>query len=62
MCIEVWSGARAQDFYQLLRPGLQLLRPLKKSAAAHAVVGGLVPYNADAFVAEYRVQPSQARV
>lgn len=52
---------RAQDFYQLLRPGLQLLRPPKKSAAAQATVGGLVPYNADAFVAEFAVQPSQVR-
>ncbi|KAK9819264.1 hypothetical protein WJX81_000182 [Elliptochloris bilobata] len=48
-----------KDFYQLLRPGLQLLRPPKRSAAAQATVGGLVPYNADAFVAEFAVQPSQ---
>jgi len=53
--------ARAQDFFQLLRPGLQLLRPPKKSSAGQATVGGLVPYNADAFVAEFGVQPSQAR-
>ncbi len=56
-----WLSARAQDFFQLLRPGLQLLRPPKKSSAGQATVGGLVPYNADAFVAEFGVQPSQAR-
>jgi hypothetical protein len=55
------AHARAQDFFQLLRPGLQLLRPPKKSSAGQATVGGLVPYNADAFVAEFGVQPSQAR-
>ena len=53
------GAAAMQDFYQLLRPGMQLLRPPKKSNAGQATVGGLVPYNTDAFVAEYGVQPSQ---
>ena len=59
-----WSqpgrGAAAQDFFQVLRPGLQLLRPPKKDARDGAgIVAGFVGYNYDAFKQEFGVEPWQ---
>lgn len=47
-----------QDFFQLLQPGLQLLRPPKKDYSG-ALLGGMVPYNSQAFQEEWDLQPSQ---
>ena len=46
-----------QDFFQLLRPGLQMLRPAKKKELA--LIGGFVPYNQAAFEADFNVSPKQ---
>ncbi|KAK9829640.1 hypothetical protein WJX72_007035 [[Myrmecia] bisecta] len=50
-----------KDFFQLLQPGLQMLRPAKRNVMAplSTVAGNLVPYTADAFIAEYGIQPHQ---
>ena len=47
-----------QDFFQLLQPGLQLLRPPKKDYQG-PLLGSMVPYNAQAFQDEWNLQPSQ---
>jgi len=50
-----------KDFFQLLRPGLQLLRPPPRAASrgpALVTVAGLVPYTEAAFVAAHGVPPS----
>lgn len=47
-----------QDFFQLLQPGLQLLRPPKKDYQG-PLLGGMVPYNSQAFQEEWDLQPSQ---
>jgi len=52
-----------KDFYQLLQPGVQLLRPPPPRASARAApavvtVAGLVPYTAAAFEEEHGVPPS----
>jgi hypothetical protein len=53
----------SQDFFQILRPGLQLLRPPKRDARdGPGVVAGFVAYNYDAFLAEYSIEPWQAGV
>ena len=53
-------GAAAQDFFQVLRPGLQLLRPPKKDARDGAgIVAGFVGYNYDAFKQEFGLEPWQ---
>ena len=53
-------GAAAQDFFQVLRPGLQLLRPPKKDARDGAgIVAGFVGYNYDAFKQEFGIEPWQ---
>lgn len=50
-----------QDFFQMLRPGLQLLRPPKKDARdGPGVVAGFVAYNSDAFREEFGIEPWQA--
>ena len=50
-----------KDFFQILRPGLQLLRPPKRDARdGPGVVAGFVAYNYDAFMAEYSIEPWQA--
>lgn len=46
-----------QDFYQLLGPGVQMLKPPKKGEKG--VVGGMCPYNEVAFLAEHGVTPQQ---
>lgn len=52
--------AAAQDFFQVLRPGLQLLRPPKKDARDGAgIIAGFVGYNYDAFKQEFGVEPWQ---
>ena len=48
-----------QDYFQLLRPGLQLLRPPKKDAQPHTLVAGMQPYTAASFQAEWGVRPDQ---
>lgn len=49
-----------QDFFQLLRPGLQLLRPPKKDARdGPGIIAGFVAYNSDAFREEFGVEPWQ---
>ncbi|CAK0782361.1 hypothetical protein CVIRNUC_005650 [Coccomyxa viridis] len=49
-----------KDFFQVLRPGLQLLRPPKKDARDGAgIVAGFVGYNYDAFKQEFGVEPWQ---
>ena len=51
-----------QDFFQILRPGLQLLRPPKRDAVdGPGVVAGFVAYNYDAFRAEFGIEPCQAK-
>lgn len=51
-----------QDFFQILRPGLQLLRPPKRNAVDDpGVVAGFVAYSYDAFKAEYGIEPCQAK-
>ena len=50
-----------QDFFQMLRPGLQLLRPPKKDArGGPGVVASFVAYNSEAFREEFGVEPWQA--
>ncbi len=50
-----------QDFFQMLRPGLQLLRPPKKDARdGPGIVAGFVAYNSDAFREEFGIEPWQA--
>ena len=50
----------AQDFFQVLKPGLQLLRPPKKDAKDGAgIVAGFVGYNYDAFKGEFGIEPWQ---
>ena len=52
-----------QDFFQVLKPGLQLLRPPKKDARDGAgIVAGFVGYNYDAFKQEFGLEPWQARL
>ena len=46
-----------QDFFQLLRPGLQIFRFAKKDQKG--LINGLVPYSATAFEEEYGVKPHQ---
>ena len=48
-----------QDYFQLLRPCLQLLRPPKKDAQPHTLVAGMQPYTAASFEAEWGVRPDQ---
>ncbi|EIE26958.1 hypothetical protein COCSUDRAFT_27331 [Coccomyxa subellipsoidea C-169] len=49
-----------KDFFQLLRPGLQLLRPPKKDARdGPGIIAGFVAYNSDAFREEFGVEPWQ---
>lgn len=49
-----------QDFFQVLRPGLQLLRPPKKDARDGAgIIAGFVGYNYDAFKQEFGIEPWQ---
>ncbi|BDA43054.1 DNA polymerase I [Coccomyxa sp. Obi] len=49
-----------KDFFQMLRPGLQLLRPPKKDARdGPGVVAGFVAYNSDAFREEFGIEPWQ---
>lgn len=49
-----------QDFFQVLKPGLQLLRPPKKDAKDGAgIVAGFVGYNYDAFKQEFGIEPWQ---
>ena len=51
----------SQDFFQILRPGLQLLRPPKRNAVdGPGVVAGFVAYSYDAFKAEFGIEPCQA--
>ena len=52
------DAAVLQDFFQLLQPGLQLLRPPKKDYAG-PLLGGMVPYNSQSFQEEWDLQPSQ---
>ena len=57
--LEVCLG-RVQDFFQVLKPGLQLLRPPKKDARDGAgIVAGFVGYNYDAFKQEFGIEPWQ---
>ena len=57
------GAVHAQDFFQILQPGLQLLRPPKRDARdGPGVVAGFVAYNYDAFTAEFSIEPWQARV
>jgi len=54
----VYGGV--QDFFQVLRPGLQLLRPPKKDARDGAgIIAGFVGYNYDAFKQEFGIEPWQ---
>ncbi|KAK9915428.1 hypothetical protein WJX75_009044 [Coccomyxa subellipsoidea] len=49
-----------KDFFQMLRPGLQLLRPPKKDARdGPGIVAGFVAYNSDAFREDYGIEPWQ---
>ena len=49
-----------QDFFQVLRPGLQLLRPPKKDELGSAgIVAGFVGYSYDAFKQEFGIEPDQ---
>ena len=49
-----------QDFFQILQPRLQLLRPPKRDARdGPGVVAGYVAYSYDAFKAEYGIEPHQ---
>jgi hypothetical protein len=51
---------RVQDFYQVLKPGLQLLRPPKRDARdGPGIVAGFVAYNYDAFKEEFGIEPWQ---
>lgn len=47
-----------QDFFQLLQPGLQLLRPPKKDYKG-PLLANMVPYTAQSFIDEWGMQPSQ---
>jgi len=47
-----------QDFFQLLQPGLQLLRPPKKHYKG-PLLANMVPYTAQSFTDEWGMQPSQ---
>ena len=51
-----------QDFFQLLQPNLQLLRPAKKGEGSKTLTGGLVPYTQQAFEAEFGLKPSQVHL
>ena len=51
-----------QDFFQLLQPNLQLLRPAKKGEGSKTLTGGLVPYTQQVFEAEYGLKPSQVHL
>ena len=54
---------RVQDFFQVLKPGLQLLRPPKKDARDGAgIVAGFVGYNYDAFKQEFGIEPWQVNL
>ena len=54
------SWGCVQDFFQVLRPGLQLLRPPKKDARDGAgIVAGFVGYNYEAFKQEFGIEPWQ---
>jgi len=56
----VYGGV--QDFFQVLRPGLQLLRPPKKDARDGAgIIAGFVGYNYDAFKQEFGIEPWQVK-
>ena len=48
-----------QDFYQLLQPNMQLLRPPRKQDGGKMMVGRLVAYNQQSFEDEFGVQPLQ---
>ena len=48
----------AQDYFQLLQPGVQLLRPPKKDYEG-PLQGGMVPYTAQVFQQEWGILPSQ---
>ena len=47
-----------QDYFQLLQPGLQLLRPPKKDYEG-PLQGGMVPYTSQVFQQEWGILPSQ---
>ncbi|KAL0017941.1 hypothetical protein WJX77_007314 [Trebouxia sp. C0004] len=49
-----------KDFFQLLQPGLQLLRPPKKDYKG-PLLANMVPYTAQSFTDEWGMQPSQFR-
>lgn len=49
-----------QDFFQLLQPGLQLLRPPKKDYKG-PLLANMVPYTAQSFIDEWGMQPSQVQ-
>ncbi len=47
-----------QDFFQLLQPGLQLLRPPKKEYEG-PLLGGMVPFTTQTFKDEWDLEPTQ---
>ena len=50
-----------QDYFQLLQPGLQLLRPPKKDYRG-PLQGGMVPYTSQVFQEEWGIQPNQVNL
>ena len=50
-----------QDYFQLLQPGLQLLRPPKKDYKG-PLQGGMVPYTSQVFQEEWGIQPNQVNL
>ncbi|KAL3155299.1 hypothetical protein ABBQ32_013081 [Trebouxia sp. C0010 RCD-2024] len=56
--LQVAIASPDKDFFQLLQPRLQLLRPPKKDYQG-PLLGGMVPYNSQAFQEEWDLQPSQ---
>lgn len=59
ICYFLWE----QDFFQVLRPGVQLLRPPKKDERdGPGIVAGFVAFNYDAFKEEYGIEPWQVAI
>ena len=56
----IFSLLSAQDFFQLLRPGLDILRPGKPAKGARGP--GLQHFTADTFREQFGIEPHQVSV
>jgi hypothetical protein len=56
-CFDLFSPLPAQDFFQLLRPGLDILRPGRPAKGARGP--GLQHFTADSFREQFGIEPHQ---